>query len=436
MNIELIRRWGPWFAVLAAGAAAYYPRFIKFPNGMTLYPQAAECMRMQEILLTCVYDFTYPPAFGFLMMPFVPMPLGLRNFIWYAITLAAMIVSFWLCDNLIRRLYPGPWERKELIWLRAASLLLIAKFMLAVLENQAYDALPLALVLGGIFWLATERPLAAAASLAVAAAIKATPLLFLPYLLLKRRFLAAACFVAVFLVVSILPDLFFTPQGAEHGYLISWIRTIASPALRNVEGDAPNHFWAGLNLLNHSLRGVVARLIGEYAHPQLFKIALYGTWLVFVAVLGILLAKSPTKSLTKSPQRDEFVAVDGALLFIGMLMLSPMTSRSHYIFLLLPYYVLVAAVIRDASMRRLGIPVLVASFVLVTGTSNDVVGSRVTEWAYGTGHLVIGALLLMVGVAAIVLRWPMTEDLRAIPAIKGRHPDSQRVRQTSSDATT
>ena len=106
---KLVRRWGPWLALLAA-AGAYYPRFIKDPNGMTLYPRAAECMWMHEILRNCAEGaeyFTYPPAFGFLMMPFVPMPLGFRNLVWYAITLAAMIVSFWLCDYLVRRLIPG-----------------------------------------------------------------------------------------------------------------------------------------------------------------------------------------------------------------------------------------------------------------------------------------------------------------------------------------
>jgi hypothetical protein len=113
------------------------------PDGMTLYPRAAECMRMHEVLQNCAQLFTYPPAFGFLMTPFVPMPLGLRNLVWYAITLAAMIVSFWLCDYLVWRLYPGPWTRRELVWMRMISLLLIAKFMLAVLENQAYDALPI-----------------------------------------------------------------------------------------------------------------------------------------------------------------------------------------------------------------------------------------------------------------------------------------------------
>ena len=420
MNIEFFRRWGPWFA-LAVGVVAYYPRFIKIPNGMTLYPQAAECMRMHEVMRICAYDFTYPPAFGFLMTPFVPMPMELRNLVWYALTLGAMVLSCWLCENFARRLYPGPWTQSELVWLRVASLLLSGKFLLAVLENQSYDALPLVLVLGGIFWLATGRPLAGAASLGLAAVIKATPLIFLPYLLLKRRFLAAACFLAVVVIVSILPDLFYEPKGAEHGYLGTWIREIASPSLRDVQGGIPNHFWAGRNFLNHSLRGLVARMMDEYANPGLFKAALHLTWLAFAAVLGLL--------LLKSPRRDEFVAVDGALLLIATLMLSPMTSRSHYIVLLLPYYVLVAAVIRDASMRRLGGLALVASFILLTATSNDVVGSRVTEWAYQTGHLVIGALLLMVGVAAIVLRGPATDDLRdAEPG--------QRVRQTSSDATT
>jgi uncharacterized membrane protein len=80
-------------------------------------------------------------------------------------------------------------------------------------------------------------------------------------------------------------------------------------------------------------------------------------------------------------------------------------------------------------MRRLGGLALVASFVLLTATSNDVVGRRVTEWAYQTGQLVIGALVLMVGVAAIVLRRPLTDDLRDVEP-------GQRVRQTSSDATT
>ena len=108
-------------------------------------------------------------ALALLMLPLVPMPLWLRNLVWYLITIVAIVVAFRLCEMLARRLYPGPWTQRELLWLRGASVLLISKFILAVLENQAHDALPLVLMLGGLLALAASRPLAGGAALGCAA---------------------------------------------------------------------------------------------------------------------------------------------------------------------------------------------------------------------------------------------------------------------------
>jgi hypothetical protein len=422
--MSLVRRRGPWLAVLAVAAAAYYPRFVKDPSAMLLYPQAADCLRGNQAMLTCAPDFTYPPALALLMLPLAPMPLWLRNLVWYLITIAAIVGAFRLCELLARRLYPGPWTQRELLWLRVASVLLTSKFVLAVLENQAHDALPLLLMLGGLIALAASRPLAGGAALGCAAAIKATPLLFLPYLILKGRLWAAGAFALSFLALGFAPDALYTPAGAEHGYFLSWAQQIAAPALRS---DVVGAFWSGFNLLNHSLRGVVARQISDHTDPALFRMVLITVWSVLVLVLGWL--------LLKSPRRQEMVAVDGALLLIGMLMLSPMTSRSHYIVLMLPYCLLAAAVIRDTRMRRIGLPMLVASFLLTTATSNDLVGSWITELAYRQGHLVIGALLLVVGMAAIIARRAADEEVAARASVPPRRRD-QRLCQTSSDATT
>jgi len=142
----------------------------------------------------------------------------------------------------------------------------------------------------------------------------------------------------------------------------------------------------------------VARMIDEHAQAALFKTVLYSTWLTFAGVLGLLLLKSPA--------RDEYAGIDGSLLLIGMLMLSPMTSRSHYVVLVLPYMMLAAAVVRDPATRPIGIPVLAASFVLCTATSNDVVGQRMTEWAYFYSLMPLGAIALMIYLAAIIQRAP------------------------------
>jgi hypothetical protein len=73
-----------WLLLIAA--AAYYPRFVKLPAGMETYPQAASCLWHGQMLQVCDQGFTYPPFFALVMLPFAPMPLWLRDFVWYGVT--------------------------------------------------------------------------------------------------------------------------------------------------------------------------------------------------------------------------------------------------------------------------------------------------------------------------------------------------------------
>ena len=83
-----VRSYAAWLLLIAA-AAAYYPRFVKLSAGMETYPQAASCLWHGQMLQVCDQGFTYPPFFALVMLPFAPMPLWLRDFVWYGATLAA-----------------------------------------------------------------------------------------------------------------------------------------------------------------------------------------------------------------------------------------------------------------------------------------------------------------------------------------------------------
>jgi hypothetical protein len=392
LQIALIRRFGPWL-LLVVLVAAYYPRFAKFLDGVQLYPAAASCLLHNEALQQCEAAFTYPPFFAFIMIPFAPMPMWLRYVVWYVITIGAVMGSFKISEMLSLRLVSGRLSVAELGWVRGLALLLSIKFVLAVLENQAYDAFVLVFILLGAAALSAGREAWGGSAIGVAAALKATPLVFLPYLLLKRRFVGAAAFVVVLLVASYLPDMVFTPQGGGHGYFNAWLRDVAGASLGNPSGVA-NAFWSGANPLNHSLHGAVSLLIDERNQQGLYKIVLYSVDLAFIAVVGVL--------LLMSPRQNRFVAIDASMLLIAMLMLSPMTSRSHYVLLLLPYTVLITVWMRDRATRVVGTVVLCASFVLATATSNDVAGPSLTDWAYGHSFLVLGALVLLVYIAMII----------------------------------
>jgi len=116
-NLSRQPRHGTCLLMIVA-AAAYYPRFVKLPAGMETYPQAASCLWHGQMLQVCDPSFTYPPFFALVMMPFAPMPLWLRDLVWYGVTLAATLGAFKLSEVLACQSLPAPLKRAELFWLR------------------------------------------------------------------------------------------------------------------------------------------------------------------------------------------------------------------------------------------------------------------------------------------------------------------------------
>jgi hypothetical protein len=394
---EFFRRYWPWL-VLFVAAAAYYPRFVH-PGGMVLYRHAAECVWTQQILQVCDLAFTYPPAFSFVMLPFVAMPLWLAVLVWYLITLACTVWSLLLCRRLALGLIPGLWEQNELRWFAGLSFLLSLKFILAVYEDQAYELLVLPLTLWGLLALIERRDLSGAASLAVAAALKVTPLIFLPYLLFKRRFAAAGMFVVVLLAASYSADMFFTPKGGAHGYFITWAREVAAAGLFEDAAATKLAFWDTANPFNLSLRGMIAVAIDGTTYQENFQLILRIAQLAFVALVGTLFLFGIGWKL---------IAVEGSLLIIAMLMLSPMSGRGHFVTLMLPYCVLVAAVIKDRQTKWLGVIVLIVTFILGTGIPRDIVPRGWTEFMRMHSDISWSTLVLIVYFAVLMIspqRW-------------------------------
>ena len=225
--------------------------------------------------------------------------------------------------------------------------------MLAVFEYQAYDTLAAFIVFLGLWGIVQDRSFVSGALLALAAAIKATPLVFLPDLVVKRRFLTAAIFIVVFVALWLSPDAYSTLKGLHPHYLENWIRQIVTPALTHDPNTGASFWktWMSANILNHSFRGTVARLVVGTSAAAHAEAILYTLHAVYIAVIGLL--------MLRSARRDDFVAIDGSILVISMLMLSPMTSRYHYILLVLPYMTVVGLALRDRSLRAAAIVKLI-----------------------------------------------------------------------------
>lgn len=386
--------------VLGVALAFYYPHFSTSYGGTGIFLQAGDCLLRGERLSTCSIGFAYPPFFALVMTPLSILPVWAGKLGWYAVLIGTTYGSFRICEKLTVGAFNL--TRKELAWMRFFTLVLSLKFVLAVFGNQAYDVLVLFFLLLGLYGLSENKTFVGALGLAVAAALKATPLLMLLYPLLLRKWKVSALGVGLCAVLSILPDVLFPPSDPNAGYLRTWIMEVAGGGLigaRPAEGYSM--FFQGSTFFNQSLKASVYRLVDPRNVPwrdltASAQVILYAVYLVYcLTALAIIL---------RSAKVEGTLLWGASVVVISMLLLSPISSKSHFIVLLLPHMAIVAYLIKHREVWAGAVPLLIASFVLNTLTSRGLVGRELSTQMLTLGSITMGTLLLLAVVAVIVFQ--------------------------------
>lgn len=385
--------------MLALALTLYYFRFSTHHGGMSVFSLGGACMLRGETLWTCSPGFSYPPFFAFVMIPFSFLPDWAGNLAWYGVLIGTTYGSYRICETLTVRAFQV--AREQLVWLRVFTLILSLKFVLAVLENQAYDVIVFFFVLVGLYGLSMNRTLLAASGLAVAVALKATPVLMLLYALLLRKWKVFALGVGLCAILSVLPDAFFPHSDPKAGYLYRWIVEVAGGGLAGVQSEAHSGFFRGALYFNQSLRPLVYRLMGagDVAWGDITartEVILHFVYLAYgLAALAIIL---------RSAKMEGAYLWGASVIVMSMVLLSPVSSKSHFIVLLLPHMVIVAYLMKHREAWRTAVPLLCASFVMNTLTGRGFVGRELSIKMLSLGIITIGTLLLLAAVAVIVFR--------------------------------
>jgi hypothetical protein len=372
----------------ALGVVLYYFRFTSASRGISYYPLAAECLLDGRPLTACWEHFTYPPAFALVMTPFLLLPLWLRTLVWYVLSISILYKCFMLCESMVSRTLNLRIEGRQLFLFRFFSLALSFKFILAVLGNQSYDFLILFLVLLGLRGLLEHRSMLTALGFSSAAALKATPLIFFPLFVLKKEWKVVCLSVGLFFFFSFLPDILFSPKNSDAGYFVTWLQSIAHSGLTEVGSASNGAFFSEENELNQSLRAFVFRGsvlmdLEHYYHGLAFLT--FGIFLLLVAW-----------SLYSASLLRNVLVFEVSILLIAALMLSPMTSKSHFVSLLLPYMLIVGHMFKEKKVPVVMGSLLLISFILGTLTSKGILGREFSTIALQYGCVSLSTMLVLI----------------------------------------
>jgi uncharacterized membrane protein len=332
-------------------AALFAPRVSRKMPDLEVYWRAAVRARAAEPLYRVEdqhYQFKYLPAFAVLAIPAGTLPLQGAKVAWYAASIALLALFVRLSLSVL------PERRRPAGVLVAITVLAMAKFFAHEVVLGQVNALLGVIVVAAVAALRRGRERSAGVLIALAVVVKPYAILFLPWLVARRRTASLSAAVASLAGVAALPALLYGFAGNVEQH-VAWWKTVT-------ESTAPNL----TNADNVSIAAMFAKWMG--AGPPAATLALAVSLLV-LATAGAVFSKRRNVPFPEG--------LEAAFLLTCIPLLSP--QGWDYVFLLSTPAIMFLVNYEDLlprPMRRLG----EAAVVAIAFSVYDLMGRA----AYGT----------------------------------------------------
>lgn len=329
------------------------------------------------------YLYKYSPSFAFIVSPIGLFSFPTASVIW----LAGMCLCLFLIMRWSKRMIVG--DKSPPPYLFLLTLLFTSKFWVREIWLGQTDLLMLVFIFLFIFCQDRGKELAAGVLLGLSVIIKPTPLIFVPYLLYKRRFKTIGYLVVACILLVLLPSLVYGISG-NFGLLSGWktIMSASSPPLLTVD-------------VNQSLFGFFHRLLTStpYNVNVLNLNLTVVDILIYAATVGLFVFLLFLNHRSKLVEQDLVKlreCVEYSFLLIFMALFSPLGWFQNYTSSILAYMLLLYYVLKTGLKDRFVLITMVLSFILVDLINFETVGRRVNDLSLYLSFITIGIFLVMI----------------------------------------
>lgn len=306
-------------------------------------------------------EFRYAPVFALIMSGLARVKEDTADTIWYTSNFLLLIACFLLIKAMVK---PAGLERKAAAWMYALFGLGMIRQVIHNLSAGQTNILIMFSALLGLYLISKKRDLAGAAALAFSITIKYTPLIFIPYFILKKKFKIGLLLMFFLAVYLFLPGLFIGFKTNLH-YLKGLL-----PFLSNSTILDPLTI---LDPKNQSLFSTAHRYFTNclaYFHSgqmpfQNFGLSQSKINLIFIglsSLIYLLIFYAPKrKNQGGAPKRE---IIDYALLLICVIIFNLNAWMHNYILLSLGYFIVLYHLAKSNFQDRVVLALFAFSYAL------------------------------------------------------------------------
>ncbi len=351
----------------------------------------------------------YPVTFAMFFAPMSYLPLKLLRLLWYLMQILLLLLAAFIADRLASEWFPA-WPRYRWAML-GLTLLWTTRFLQRDFSGGQVNLLTFMLCLVTIYLIHRGHGFAAGAPLGLALMIKLTPLLLVAYLFYRRLWRPALAALTIGIALFALPYLFLGAPvyHANTAYWHKGVQTMNQPDLHE---NRYSVMIVPFSWGNQSLRYAIFRYVTTYPQSRADRPA----WgyidfanlspkraqrvikvILFLLLLGIALIFG----LRAPDTRTLPFFVECAIVLVLMLVLSPITWKAHFVYLMLGFFLMITY--GACQQSRTPWRYLLPFFVLCVAVNRSTLG-EVGEDLHQAYYInTLGLLIVLAGLCHLLI---------------------------------
>jgi hypothetical protein len=370
----------PWiFLAILGGITAYlaFRSYRGLPDAANpakgdfehFYHAARAMMLGEDIYASHTGGYIYPPLLAMLLRPLAGLELRSAQLAWAGVNLALVAATVWLALRLAMTRLAIPADKLTLAAVACVGVLIGFEPLRQEIEEGQTDTIVAFALLGSLASL-DRRPWLAGVLIGLGANIKYQALIVVPYLLLRRRWAAAASALASTALFALIPAI-----------VLGWNRNLdalstAFGGVAKLLGMTP----AGEIVKTHDIRweksisatSGLAKTLGPGVPDTIIlglavgvALIILGLAMTLYARRGVpLFARTATTDASGLPRR--VVPFEWAGLLVAVLAFSPQTLVRH-MYILLPMFIWIAALLLVPRRGVPRLPILLGTLLFLAG---------------------------------------------------------------------
>ena len=349
------------------------------------------------------YIFKYSPVSALIFIPFTLFSFGVAKIIYWLFLTGIIILNFYISVRLLSPKIGLKPDSKRTNVLYVLSALILALHFLRELHLGQVNYLLLFMYILVLSALIKERVITASVLLSLSLFIKPFGLIFLPYLIYRKKFKALLMVGISSVVWSFIPLLFYKNWNLFIHQYYAWFNEI---------GIEMGHKQALLANANHTLFSVIARFT-----PLRFFLSdpSFTPFYQFAILVALLFFFYKAFNLSSKNMIVENTILDFYLI-VGFIPLLAFTSENAFVF----EQLLVIAVLFYFKLLSTPDKILaILSFVLIGGNFAELLGYRLSAFLDNNSFVSIGAMLLMFVFVKLLIKLKSKAEISGSDSIIG-----------------